>query len=119
MHVYNAQTISDESGAASFVSDWLAVGAAGFADASYTLDWTAVASTAGALTFEGTDDPSGAKSAALTVDKQHGSDISAVDANAGTAVVILTNCPGYVRVRWTRSAGGGAAQFNAFVTLRT
>lgn len=119
MHVYNAQTISDESGAASFVSDWLAVGAAGYADASYTLAWAAAASTDGALTFEGTDDPSGTKFAPLTIDKQHGSDISAVDANAGTAVVVLTSCPGYVRVRYTRVAGGAAAQFNGYVTLRT
>lgn len=105
-----------QSGAGSWVSDPIAVGAAGFRVASLTLSWGAVASTAGVLAAEGTDDPTFATWVPLTVSVTHGTwpNVAAVAANA---MVVLSNCPGFVRLKYTRSAGGGADQFNVYATL--
>lgn len=106
------------SGAASWTSEWVAVGAGGWRTASFTTAWGAGASTAGALGFEGTDDPDKAAGSVvpLTTAVSHGT-FPTVGATAGKALVVLTNCPGYVRQVYTRSAGGVADQFKSFVTV--
>jgi hypothetical protein len=83
---------------------------------SCTLVWSAVASTAGALSFEGTDDPTQAGYVPLTVASSHGTWPN-VGATASSMMVVLSNCPGYVRLKYTRSAGGGAGQFKVYATL--
>lgn len=116
MDARNTQ-LASQSGLASWSSAWLAVGSAGYRMLSSTIAWSAVAATAGVITFEGSDDPAHAAPVTLTIDKTHGDDISAVGASAGEAVVVLADCPGWVRIVYTRSAGGGAGQFTMFATL--
>lgn len=116
MDVHN-QALAAQSGLADWQSEWIPVAAANFRRASFTLAWTLVAATSGTLAFEGTDDP--AKAAAnvvtLTIATSHGT-YPTVGAAAANALVVLDNCPGYVRVKYTRAAGGGAGQFSGFVT---
>lgn len=104
------------SGAASWSSEWVAVGAGGWRTASFTTSWAAAASTAGVLSFEGTDDPSQTAVVPLGISVSQGT-FPNVGATASQALVVLTNCPGYVRQRYTRSAGGVADQFKSFVTV--
>lgn len=113
---FQKQVLSNRAGTTSFASDWLPVAAAGYRNASFTLAWSEAASTAGTLSFEGTDDPSQAVYAPLTIATKHGT-FPAVGATADKALVALSNCPGWVRLVYTRSGGGGANQFNAYATL--
>lgn len=87
---------------------------------SFTVSWTAVAATAGTLSLEGTDYPIdrpelGAVPATaivpLTITAFHGT-WPAVAAIAAVGLVIAENLPRWVRLTYTRSAGGGAAQFD-------
>ncbi len=105
---------------------------------SFTIAWTAVAATAGTLTIEGTDDPTQANSlyshsyayaqvaadftagtnvVPLTITTTHGT-YPTVSTSAANAMVILENPPRFVRVKYTRSAGGGAAQFTVLASAR-
>ena len=117
--MYN-QKLANRSGAADWVSDAIAVGAGGHRVASFTILWAAFAATAGTLSFEGTDDPTNAAASwvPITVAKSHGT-FPAVGAVAAKALVLLSNCPGWVRVKYTRSAGGTADQFQTWCTLTT
>lgn len=86
---------------------------------SFTVTWTAVASTAGTLSLQGTDDPAKAATSlvTLTLPTTHGA-WPTVAATASTALAIIENPPRFVRVVYTRSAGGGAGQFNTYVSAR-
>lgn len=108
--------LAPQSGAASWVSAWIPVSQDGWRLASLTVAWGAVAATAGALSIEGTDDPGGTAAVPLTVATSHGT-WPTVGATASAALVVLTNCPGWIRVRYTRTAGGGADQFQTYGTL--
>jgi len=111
---YNV-TLSAQSGLASWSTPWIPVGVGGWRDLSVTLAWSAVASTSGTLSVEGTDDPTGTIAVPLTVDVAHGA-WPTVGATADKSLVVLSDCPGYVRVVYTRSAGGGAGQFTGAYT---
>ena len=81
----------------------------------FTVAWTAVAATNGTLYIEGTDDPDkGALNVVpLTISTSHGT-WPTVAAIAGNAMVRVSNPPHFIRLGYTRIAGGGAAQFKAF-----
>lgn len=112
---YNSKFLDAKSGLADWLSDPVPVAADGWRRASFTLLWSAIASTAGVLSFEGTDDPAGTSWVVLTVSTFHGT-YPNVAAAAAVALIVLDNCPGWIRVRYTRSGGGAAAQFNGWVT---
>lgn len=114
-HVHNYQFASGVSGAADWNSGWIPVAAGGFRRASFSLAWAAAASTAGTLAFEGTDDAGQTVVIPLTVATFHGT-FPTVGATAGNMLVVLDNCPGWVRLKYTKSGGGAAAQFNGHVT---
>lgn len=116
MQTTSRQVLTAQSGAADWATSWIPVGAAGFRNASLTCKWAAGASTAGTLSVEGTDDPTGAVAVPLTIDKSHGT-FPTVAATASQALVALSNCPGFIRLKYTRSGGGVASQFDAYVTL--
>jgi len=91
----------------------------------FTISWTAVAATAGTLSFEGTDDPAQAVAGAagtnvvvLTIATYHGT-YPTVSTAAANCMVRLENPPIYVRPVYTRSAGGGAGQFSGFAHGRS
>lgn len=110
------QIVTNKSGTTSWTSDWISVRAAGYRGISMLIDWAAAALTAGTLSLEGTDHPTQAKFTTLTVTTSHGT-FPAVSTSAANATVILENCPAYVRIKYTQSAGGAASQFNAWATL--
>lgn len=112
---YASQPLASQSGAASFTSDPIPVAKSGFSRLSLTILWAAVAATAGVLSLEGTDDPTQTTWVPLTITTYHGTWPN-VAATASQALVVLSDCPAFVRIRYTRSAGGGAAQFNAYAT---
>lgn len=116
MYARQETIFSAQSGLASFVSGWIPVGRAGLRMASLTLVRTAVASTAGTFSFEATDDPDEAGGVVLSTPIVHGSPLL-VDASAGQSIVVLANCPGSLRVRYTRTGGGGAGQFFVWGTF--
>ena len=105
-----------QTGATSWVSEPISVGAGGFRVASLTIGWAAVLATAGVLSVEGSDDPSFTAWVPLTVAASHGTWPN-VAAGASSAMVVLSNCPGYLRLKYTRSAGGAADQFSVYATL--
>lgn len=114
MQSYNT-TLPKQNGTASWTSDWFRVGAAGYRVASLTIGWTEVSPSSGAITFEGTDDPDKAVAVLLTVPTFHGT--LTVTSSASQGLAVLSNCPGYIRVRYSRISGGGANQFTVAVTL--
>jgi hypothetical protein len=114
-HVNNYQFASGVSGLGDWNSGWIPVAAAGYRRASFTLGWAGVAATAGTLAIEGTDDPTQTIAVALTLGTYHGT-YPTVGAGAGTLLAVVDNCPGWVRLKYTRSGGGAAAQFNGHVT---
>lgn len=90
---------------------------------TWLIAWTAFAATAGTITLEGTNDPLSAVSGAA------GNNVFTLttaslplwgtgftpDANAGRTWVALEGCPNYVRMVYTRSAGGGVDQFSYWI----
>lgn len=115
MSVHNLKFMAGQSGVTSFTSDWVPVGAAGFRRASFTLNWAGAASTAGTLSFEGTDDPTQTVAVPLTLATSHGT-FPTVGASAAKALVVIDNCPGWVRLKYTGTGGGAANQFDGWVT---
>jgi hypothetical protein len=113
---YAKQILTGQDGSASFTSAWIPVAVNGFRAASFTLAWAGATSTAGTLSFEGTDDPAQGVVVPLTINTSHGT-FPTVGAAASQALVVINNCPAYVRMKWTRSGGGAAGQFNGYVTL--
>ena len=113
-----------QSGLATYVTPW--VRTRNFHRVSFTIEWTGVAATAGTLSLEGTDvpadDPAAPPAATsivpLTITTFHGT-WPAVAAVAANALVVVANPPGWVRGRYTRSAGGGAGQFNWRMTANS
>lgn len=95
---------------------------------SFTMWWTAVASTDGDFFFEGSDDPRVASDPAnatwviLTPPSaslhKNGSDVTlsgnlfTINASAEEMIVNFADPPAYVRLCYTRRGGGGAAQLN-------
>jgi len=116
MQVLQKQQVANQSGAASWDSGWIPVAAAGFRNVSMSTSWIAGASTAGTLSWEGTDDPAHGAPVPLTANTYHGTGLT-VGTGAGQTLIAFSGCPGYVRQKYTRSAGGVANQFNLFVTL--
>lgn len=109
--------MSQQSGAADFTSDPIPVAKDGFRRVSLTLFWSLVASTSGTLSVQGTDDPDlGTDSwVNLTVGTYHGT-WPTVGAAKANALVVLDNCPLYVRVKYVKAGGGGANQFQGWAT---
>ena len=116
MGVYNKQFMSQQSGVSAFTSSPVAIAADGFRRGSFTLNWAAGgAGTAGTLSFEGTDDPTQNVWVPLTIATFHGT-FPTVGTGAAKALVVLDNCPGYVRLKYTPTGGGAANQFDGWVT---
>jgi hypothetical protein len=116
MEIVNRQVLTAQSGTGDWATSWIPVGAAGFRNASLTAKWAAAGSTSGTLSIEGTDDPLGVVAVALTIDKSHGT-YPTVGATASQGLVALSNCPGFIRMKYTRAAGGAASQFDVYATL--
>lgn len=112
---YGSQPLVSQSGAADFTSDPIPVAKSGYSRVSLSIFWAAVASTAGVLSLEGTDDPTQTKWIPLTIQTYHGTWPN-VGATASQALVVLSDCPSFVRIKYVRSGGGGAGQFNAYAT---
>ena len=108
--------IPAKSGLANWTSDWIPVASGGYRMASLQVNWTAVAATNGTLSVEGTNDASKTVVTSLTIDKSHGT-YPTVGATASSAMVNVSDCPGWIRVKYTRVAGGGAGQFTGFISL--
>lgn len=100
-------------GDASWVSTWFGTG--GYTAISFTVASDNVASTDGTVSFEGTDDPSGTDFVSLVPATIHG-DALAVTAADEVRMVVFSNLPAKVRVRYTRVAGGGTDQFRVHAT---
>jgi hypothetical protein len=117
MNKSQATQLANQSGLVSWETPWIPVGAAGFRVLSTTISWAAFALTNGAFSVVGTDDPAqaAASEVLLTISSTHGT-FPTVGATAANAMVVLSNCPGYVKWKYTRAAGGTAGQFNLFTT---
>ena len=120
---HNDTYVVNQSGAASWYGPWF--DCATCHQIGFTVSWSAVAATAGTLAIEGTDDTSqavagagGANVVTLTVSTSHGT-FPTVGTTAANAMVRLENPPHWVRLKYTRSAGGGASQFQAFAHGRS
>jgi len=105
----------DQSGAASFQGNWIEVrkSKAIFMHVA----WTAIASTAGTLSLDGSEDPTLTSIVPLTATATHGAQPSG--GTAGQLIIVLENPPSFVRLNYVRSAGGGAAQFDAWAQGRS
>jgi len=116
--------LSGQTGVANWVTPWRECSQSH--QVSFTIGWAAAASTAGTLSFEGTDDPTQAAGLVfapetnvvpLTITTFHGT-YPTVSTSAANALVILENPPKYVRVKYTFSAGGAAGQFRVMSSAR-
>lgn len=102
------------SGAATWTSRWVKLETPRSV-LVYMLAWTAVAATAGTLTIEVTNDPDGGALNTLALDNAQLTWLGtgfAPSTTAGLSLIVLENLPRYVRMKYTRSAGGGADQFS-------
>ena len=124
----------DQSMAASFVGPWIDCRMLSAKRLGFTASWTAVALTDGEFYVEGTDDPRAeidkirGTSTAIGVKRTipsgsfDGSEATAADkgitpnANAGNFQLNLTDVPAFVRLGYTRDAGGGAAQLQVMAS---
>lgn len=113
-----AKYMVNQSGLATWYGPW--VDASEYRQYGFTISWTAVAATAGTLSFEGTDDRAqavtgagGTNVVALTVVTYHGT-YPTVSTSAANCMVRFENPPAFIRPIYTRSAGGGASQFQGF-----
>ena len=111
------------SGLATFYGPWVDCSKA--RSMSFNLAWTAVAATAGTLSIEGTNDDAqavtgtaGTNVTTLTIGTYHGT-YPTVSTSAANCMVIVEPCPKWVRIVYTRSAGGGAGQFTGRVFGRS
>ena len=84
---------------------------------AFHVEWSAFAATDGTLSIEGTNDPTQTKFQALTINVSHGT-FPTAGATAAGAIVILQNPPRFVRLKYTRTAGGTTGQMNAWVEAR-
>lgn len=115
----------DQSGAASFDGGW--IDTAGFAAIVMNVWWSAVAATAGTLALQGSNDavsgvlpaPTAQSIVTLTVaTPANGITTGLYGAQpaagaAGAIMIVFARPPKLVRLDYVRSAGGGAAQFQA------
>lgn len=117
------------SGLASFTGRW--IDTAMLSCISFNIWWTAVAATAGTLAIQASNDmtmgvdpnasgPTAESITTLTLTAPtggstlgvHGNSGSlAVGASASSVVIIMEKLPKFLRVSYTRSAGGGSGQF--------
>ena len=116
--------LSGVSGLATFYGAW--VDCSFLKQIGFTLSWTAVAATAGVLSVEGTDDAAqavagagGTNVVAITVATATGGTWPNVSTGAANAMVRFENPPRYIRIIYTRTAGGGAGQFSGFAHGRS
>jgi hypothetical protein len=83
--------------------------------------WTAVASTNAVFTIQGSEDPSllDATAVTLTPTVIHGNAASlTLGATASAAIAMIEYIPSYMRVVYTRTAGGGANQLSVYLMGR-
>jgi hypothetical protein len=124
----NPKYIFNQSGLASFNGGW--IDCAGISSLSINVWWSAVAATAGTFAFESSDDmsegqapnPAAGSIVQLTLTTPSAGTTTGFHGNAGSFsagaaassfMAILARPPRLVRITYTRSAGGGADQFNA------
>lgn len=108
------------SGGASFNGGWIDTQA--FRVVAFNVSWTAVAATNGTISFEATNDPlqQAGSIVALTITTIHGNGgVLTVGTSASAIGVVIENTFAFHRLKYTRSAGGGAGQFNAWVLGRS
>lgn len=111
------------SGAATWHGPWF--DASLCASLTFNVSWSAVAATDGALSIEATNDP--AQAAANVVTLLADNTLTNVQVNgtltvsttASKALITVTRPSHFVRVSYTRTAGGGANQFQVFVHGRS
>jgi hypothetical protein len=111
--------LAGQDGSATFNGAW--IDTKGFSLLSFNIAWTAVAATSGTLSFDATNDPAKASTSiisSVTVSTIEGnSGALTVSTSAGVVGVNFSRLFRFMRLTYTRSAGGGASQFNAFVYL--
>ena len=124
----------DQSLAASFVGPWIDCSNLGNKRLDFTASWTAVALTDGDFYLEGSGDPRAeidkirGTSTAIAVprtipdgsfDGEQASvsgKLITINANAGEFQINLTDVPAFIRLGYTRRAGGGAAQLQVMAS---
>ena len=115
-----------KSGLATFNGPWF--DASLCKSLTFQLSWTAVAATDGTLSCEGTNDPAQAAVNVVTLAVgvvNVGASIEpqgtwpTVGATASKAQLKIVDPPHFVRVSYTRIAGGGAGQFSGFAFGRS
>lgn len=114
---YIETTLASQSGASGWSSEWMDVRKFGLAYLLIT--WTAVASTSGAITVQGTVHPAQSNSDAIhdltsVLATVYGTGLT-VGATAGAVTIPVSNTFPYLRCSYTRVAGGGAAQFQPYL----
>lgn len=100
--------IVDQSLLASFNGPWIDVG--DYNTVEFHAEWTAVAATDGTLSIEGTLDKASINPQPLTIGTFHGA-WPTVGVTADKTIVIIEKPPRFVRLVYTRVAGGALAQF--------
>lgn len=86
--------------------------------AGFHVEWSAFALTAGTLSVEGTNDPTQVAFQTMTISVSHGT-FPTVGATAAGAIVLVQNPPRFVRLKYTRTAGGTMDQMNAWTNSRS
>ncbi len=118
--------LANKSGLATFSGPWF--DASLCKSVSFQLAWSAVAATNGTLSIEGTNDSAEAAADIVTIAVAAagiGASVEfqgtwpTVGAIAANALVTLRDPPHFVRVSYTRVAGGGANQFQGFAFGRS
>lgn len=109
--------VVDQDGSASFTADVMETRKVRIL--LVNVAWTAIASTAGTLSVQGTEDPANASTSwvTLTASQTNGAQPSA--GTAGAILLAYEFVPTWTRLVYTRSAGGGAAQFDAWCMGRS
>ena len=76
-------------------------------------EWAAFAATSGTLSIQGSNDPTQTKFQEMTISVSHGT-WPTVGATAAGAIVLIQNPPHWLRLKYTRVAGGTTNQMQAW-----
>ncbi len=107
------------NGSASFNGAWIDTRKA--REALIHFAWTAVAATNSVFTIQGSEDPSVSDTTAVTLTPTviHGNGaVLTLGATASAAIALVEYIPSFMRIVYTRTAGGGANQLSIWIMGR-
>jgi len=110
------QYLSNQDGSTSFNAGWIDTRKC--RELVAHVSWTAIAATAGTLALQGSEDDSLSSTTAVTLTATVTHGAQPTGGTAGSLILVVEYIPSFVRLIYTRTGGGGANQFTAWIMGR-